>query len=53
MFRMLLGYISPLGIFTRIYVSWLPVFVFTDEGDCMVTETFGCIQVDRLVYQEL
>jgi len=22
MFRMLLGYISTLGIFTRIYVSW-------------------------------
>ena len=21
------------------------VFVFTDEGDCMVTETFGCIQL--------
>jgi len=20
-------------------------FVFTDEGDCMVTKTFGCIQL--------
>jgi len=25
------------------------VFVFTDEGDCMVIEMFGFCQVDRLV----
>jgi len=25
------------------------VFVFTDEGDCVVTKTFGFCQVDRLV----
>ena len=52
MFRMLLGYISPLGIFTRMYMSLgysvftllllvTLFFVFTDEGDCKVTETFG------------
>jgi len=23
------------------------IFVFTDEGDCMVTETFGFRQVDH------
>jgi len=41
MFRMLLGYISPLEIFTRIYSLGYSVFVFTDEGDCMVHEKFG------------
>ena len=28
-FRMLLGYISPQGIFTRIYVSWLLCFLYS------------------------
>ena len=37
MFRMLLGYISPLGICF--------CFVFTDEGDCMVADTFGSVKL--------